>query len=72
MAQIVLTPEQARLAADRKEFVELRDPAGNYLGYVAHGVTAEDIAIARQRMKSNAPRWTTAQVLEHLKSLPSP
>jgi hypothetical protein len=39
------------------------------LGYIAQGFTDEDIALARQRLASSEPRYTTEQVLDHLRSL---
>jgi len=48
---------------------EIRDRSGKYLGYVAHGFNDEDISIAKQRLASDEPRYTTRQVLDHIQSL---
>ena len=72
MARIVLTQEQAKVIEEGKDFVELRAPTGKYLGYVSHGVTEQDIAIALQRRASDHPRRTTEQVLDRLHSLKRP
>ncbi len=69
MEQIVVSDQQARLIAEATESIEIRDAKGSHLGYVAHGFTEEDIAIAKQRSASVQPRYTTAQVLDHLRSL---
>mgnify|MGYP003396285358 CR=1 FL=1 len=69
MTYIVLDDEQARLVAETPDSIELRDRTGQHLGYVAHGFTPEDIAIAKQRQASGEPCWTTQEVLEHLHSL---
>ena len=52
-----------------EESIEIRDARGGRLGYVAHGFTDEDIAIAKHRLASNEPRYSTQQVLDHLRSL---
>ena len=44
-------------------------PQGQHLGYVAHGFTDEDIAIAKQRRASDERRYTTQEVLQHLRTL---
>jgi hypothetical protein len=69
MPHIVINEEQARIIAGATEGVEIRDPQGRHMGYVAHGFTEDDIAIARQRCTSDEPRYTTPEVMDHLKSL---
>jgi hypothetical protein len=69
MEHIVVSDEQARLICEATESVEIRDAKGAHLGYVAHGFTDEDIAVAKQRKASNEPRYTTEQVLERPRSL---
>jgi hypothetical protein len=71
MEHIIVDDQQAKLIAEATESVEIRDPHGRHLGYVAHGFADEDVAIAKQRMASDAPRYTTGQVLDHLRSLES-
>lgn len=71
MPHIVVDDRQARFIAEATESVEIRDPQGRHLGYVVHGFTDEDIAIARQRQASDSPRHTTRDVLDHLRSLES-
>jgi hypothetical protein len=71
MQHVDVDDQQAKLIAEATDFVEIRDPRGKHLGYVAHGFTNEDVAIARQRLASDAPRYPTHQVLDYLRSLES-
>lgn len=69
---MIVDDEQAKLIFESTESIEIRDRSGKHLGYVAHGFTAEDLAVARQRAASDEPRFTTQQVLAHLESLAQP
>ncbi len=69
MPHIVVNDEQARIISESAESIEIRDLSGKHLGYVAHGFTDEDIAIAKQRLASDEPRYTTQEVLDHIQSL---
>ncbi len=69
MPHIVIDDEQAKVISESTERVEIRDRDGNHLGYVAHGFDDEDLAIAKDRMASDQPRYTTQEVLDHLRSL---
>jgi hypothetical protein len=69
MNHIIVDDQQARIISEATGSVEIRDPQGRHLGYVAHGFTDEDIAIAKQRLASDEPRYTTQEVLDHLGSL---
>jgi len=66
MPHITLDEAQARVVAQAKGVVEIRDNAGKHLGSVTHGFTDEDIRLARERAASSAPRFTTAEVLNRL------
>jgi len=68
MPHIVVSDDQARIICAATGNVEIRDEHGNHLGYVAHGFSDEDIAIAKQRLRSPEPRYTTAEVMQHLKA----
>jgi hypothetical protein len=68
MPHIVVDAQQARLISEATESIEIRDPQGRCLGYVAHGFTDEDIAIARRRLASDQPRATTQDVLGRLRA----
>jgi len=69
MPHIVVDDEQAKIIVESAGNIEIRDRSGKPLGYVAHGFTDEDIAIAKQRRASDQPRYTTGQVLDHIESL---
>jgi hypothetical protein len=69
MPHIVVDDQQAKLISEATGDIEIRDPRGRHLGYVAHGFSDEDIAIARQRLESDLPRYSTREVLDHLRSL---
>lgn len=74
MTHIVLDDEQAAVLANAASAVELRDRRGNPLGVVTpadggHGFTEEEIREAKRRLAAGGPRYTTAEVLEHLRSL---
>ena len=69
MHHIVVDDQQAKLISEATESVEIRDARGRHLGYVAHGFSDEDIAIAKDRLASDEPRYTTREVLDHLQFL---
>lgn len=69
MVQVVATADQAKLFAEAKGSIEIVDPYGNRLGYFARPFADEDIRIAKERLASNEPRLTTAEVLENLQKL---
>jgi hypothetical protein len=68
MTTVVLDDETADLVARNSE-VELRDRQGRLLGIVAHGISAEDIRITLERLRSDQPRYSTKEVLEQLEKL---
>lgn len=69
MPHIVVDDEQAKLIAATEDSIEIRDKRGHHLGYVAHGFTDEDFAIAKRRMMSDEPRYSTKQVMDRLHSM---
>ena len=69
VTHVMLDDEQARIVLQSSETVELRDRHGRHLGYVAHGFSEEDFAAARRRRESTEPRYSTQEVLDHLRSL---
>ena len=72
MSRIVLTAEQAKAVAGANGPVPVCDAAGNVLGYFTPDWTEDDIAEAKKRLSSDAPRLTTAEVLAYLRSLENP
>jgi hypothetical protein len=69
MTHLVLDEAQAKIVAQSSGPIEIRDAAGNNLGYIAHIFSAEDIALAKQRREAGGRRYTTREVLEHLREL---
>jgi hypothetical protein len=82
MNYIIHDPQQAAFLAQATECVEIRAPDGTLLGsFYPHRraeavappdlypFTEADIAEAKRRLASNSPRFTTQQVLDHLRSL---
>jgi hypothetical protein len=69
MPEIVLDDEQARVLTSALEPIEVRDPKGNLLGMIPPLWTAKDRAEAKTRLASGEPRYTTVQLLEHLRAL---
>jgi hypothetical protein len=71
MPVIVVTEEQAELIKNAPGGVEFFSPTGERLGVMTPMFTEEDIRLAKAAASSGSPRYTTAQVLEHLRSLES-
>lgn len=74
MIRIVLDQEQAEVVTRSQETVEVCDSDGKVLGVINRavlpfGFTEADIAEAKRRLAEPGPRYTTDQVLEHLRSL---
>jgi hypothetical protein len=67
MIKIVVDDEQAKAIAQSTDLVGIRNREGLVLGYVTHGFTAEDVAVAQQRRRSEQPRFTTQEVLGRLR-----
>jgi hypothetical protein len=67
--RIVLTDEQAKVVAAATTPVSVCDAAGNVLGVLRPAWTEADIAEAKKRLESDAPRLTTAEVLAYLRAL---
>ena len=70
---IVLTADQLRVMREAHGSVELRDETGTPVGLASplalpHGWTEEDIRLAKAASNSGSPRYTTAQVLDALRS----
>lgn len=69
MTYIVLDEQQAKILSEACGVIGLRDQSGRHLGFVSHGFTDDDIEMARKRLASDGPRYTTAEVLDHLQRL---
>lgn len=72
MNHLVLNDEQMKVLSEAKKQVEVRDGGGRLVGYLQFvGFTEAEIAEAKRRLASDEPRYTTEQVLAHLRSLES-
>jgi hypothetical protein len=67
MIRIVATAEQIRQLKQATDGIELVDEQGNRLGIVAREVDLDDVRIARERLNSDQPRLSYADVLDHLR-----
>jgi hypothetical protein len=72
MVQIVMTEAQAKLFAATDERVEIVDPQGRRLGTVMRPPSHEDVRIAREQIAQGGKRYTTEDVVSHLRSLGQP
>lgn len=66
MIRIVATADRIRQLKQATDGVELVDEHGNRLGILAREGDLEDIRVARERLQSEQPRLTYAEVLAHL------
>jgi hypothetical protein len=71
MSEIILSAEQARIVETATATVAVRNPDGHVIAYLSppDGFSDEDIAAAKAAIASDQPRYTTSEVLEHLRSL---
>lgn len=70
MPFIVVDDQQRKTILEAKGSVEIRDSQGRYLGSINDGFTPEDIELAKKSLASDSRRFTTKEVLEHLRQLP--
>jgi hypothetical protein len=66
MPHIVLNEEQARVVAEAREAIELRDERGKVLARVEPPVPEAEIAEAKRRLASDQRRWASSRVQEFL------
>lgn len=73
MTEIIATTDQAQIISQSAFPIVLRDSAGKVLGKVVpwpdEHFTAEEIAEIKRRAGTPGPRYTTAEVLEYLRTL---
>jgi hypothetical protein len=71
MAHLVLTPDQARVVAEAKDNVEVRDPDGRTLALLTVLEPADAQVVARYRQTRDTPREAVPsdQVQAHLRKL---
>jgi len=69
MVQVVATSDQAKLFAESSESIEIVDVNGKRLGTVVRPPSDEDVRIAKLRIANGGTRYTTEEVVSHLRSL---
>lgn len=69
MEQMIVTDDQAKLLTQSHESVEIVDARGNRLGTVVRPPSEEDVQIAKMKIEQAGARYTTEEVISHLRSL---
>jgi hypothetical protein len=74
MADLILSDAQAKIVVATGSALSVRDESGHLLGYLSPlqkdpHFSDDDIEAAKAALREPGPRFTTAQVLEHLRSL---
>ncbi len=69
MVQVVVNADQARLLVESTGNVVIVDENGKMLGTVVRPPSDEDVRLARMRVEENGERYTTEEVVSHLRSL---
>ncbi len=71
MTHIMVSEEQAAIIAQAGSNVQVRDPQGRLIGFIKLAPSDQEIAKAKERLASGpgGQTYTTAQVLDHLRSL---
>ena len=67
MTNLMLNEEQMRQVAAADGEIALRDGNGRLVGYLDRGFSADEIEQAERDLDSEMPRYTTPQVLDHLR-----
>jgi hypothetical protein len=69
MPAIMLTKDQLAILGESDGNAILTDEYGNHVGYVSPPLSQAELEELHRRADSDGPWYTTAEVLEHLKSL---
>jgi hypothetical protein len=69
MLHITLDQQQAELLTRAGQAIQVLDQQGRLIGFIEPAPSEEEIARARSRMALDEPEFSTAEVLEHLRSL---
>ena len=69
MLHITLDQEQAELLSRAGKTIQVLDQQGRLIGFIEPAPTEEEIDRAISRRDIDEPEYTTAEVLEHLRSL---
>lgn len=69
MVKIVANRELLRELENEHEVIEFVDANGKRLGTLVRPPSDEDIRIAKERLAGDGKRYTTEEVIAHLRSL---
>lgn len=69
MIKIIAKDELLRELQRTDEVIEFVDANGKRLGTLVRPPSDEDIRIAKERLAGDGKRYTTAEVIDHLRSL---
>jgi hypothetical protein len=69
MVKIVAKDELLRELESTDEVIEFVDANGKRLGTLVRPPSDEDVRIAKERLTGDGKRYTTEEVVEHLRSL---
>jgi hypothetical protein len=72
MRDVIVSDDLLRAIAESGGDVRFVNARGEVLGRFEPELTPDEIAEIRRRLSSSEPRYTTDQVLERLRSAPSP
>jgi hypothetical protein len=69
MQEIILTPDQAKTLSEAAGSVVLKSADGHVVAYTSRRFTVQEIEEAERDRDSDPTRYTTREVLDHLRSL---
>lgn len=69
MSRIIVDDQEAALITEASRMVQVVNHQGKVVGYITPAPTDEELSKWRQRLAIDEPTYTTAEVLEHLRSL---
>ena len=69
MTRIQLNAEQSRAIREAGKTIEIVDESGRRVAVLPDGWTAADIEDAKRARDSTERRWSTTEVLNHLRSI---
>ena len=72
MEHITLSDDQLIVVAHAHDPIAVHDELGRLRGYIAMVIGNEELAEAKRALNSQAPRFTTEQVLAELRSRGAP
>ena len=69
MTEITLTGDQYQTILQATDGVVIRNPHGEFVGYVSSGFSPEEIASAERVLDADERRYTTDELLNSLRSI---